>query len=142
MVGPAALLAVQAGASVIGAGFSIMEGLNKAELLEQRGEAMKQYYKDQARVNKITESRKATQTLQSGIASAGARGVTSFDTAYADAYDINLASAFQRAQYRQQARLAEFDALVGAQSARAEGFSNALKGIAGAAGNVSSGVKK
>ena len=129
------LAIAQAGLAIGSAVGTAIEGLNQAELLQQRGEAMKQMYMDKARVEKITSSRKATSELQAGIASAGARGVTSMEAAYANAFDINLEAAFQRAEYRQQGRLAQFDALMGAQEARYEGITKGIGKISSAIGN-------
>lgn len=133
----------QIGLSIISGVGTAIEGLNKAALLEQRGEAMKQMYMDKARVEKITSSRKATAELQAGIASAGARGVTSMEAAYANAFDINLEAAFQRAEYRQQGRLAQFDALMSAQQARYEGITEGIGKVTSAIGSniATPGVK-
>lgn len=143
MAGPFLLAAQAAGSIASGAG-TMLEGLNRAELLEQRGEAMRQYYADQARTTKITSSRKATAELQAGIASAAGRGVTSLEAAYSNAFDVNLAAAFQRAQLRQQGRMAEFESLMQAQNARFEGVTKGIGKVTSFVGSQAGapGVKK
>lgn len=143
MAVPFLAIAQVAGSVLSGIGTAI-EGLNRGELLEQRGEAMRQYYADQARATKITSSRKATAELQAGIVSGAARGATSLEAAYSNAFDINLTAAFQRAQLRQQGRMAEFDQLMQAQTARYEGATKGIGKVSGLIGGKigTPGVKK
>lgn len=138
------LAIAQVGASLFSGIGTAIEGLNQADLITQRGEAMKQFYLDKARMTKIEDSRKAAKAFDSAAVSASARGTTNFDIAYEAAYEINLESAMQQAQLRQQGRLAEFDALMNAQAVRADAITKGIGKVSSAGASIFSkqGVKK
>lgn len=140
------LAAAQAGSALLSGVSSILKGNQAAELAKQRGEAMSQYYKDQARFVKIRESRKATAQIGAGQADASERGIdfsgSALEATFNEAFNTQFEAAFQRSQLRQQARIAKFDALVDAQNARLEGFDKAISSATSAGFSIAKGVKK